>query len=239
MQVWSLAGRFLGGGHGNPSQYSCQENPMGIRSWGAKVHEVTKNQSWLSTHTNRSDLGFFHVWRLSVLFLKTDFSYELWFKRKLFYLLPVGFPASFHLLWILFGSLWIFILSFGEPSRGTYWVYIMYVLYMTLKNTATDALSGGHYLSSCSFISILPDISSPAFTLPPHYLYYVNYIICITLIIHTRHKTNKKCRKEEREKKNWNLKSFDYYFSFPGEQISYHNTRYNLKGGQMYFCFFM
>ena len=138
MQVWSLAGRFLGGGHSNPSQYSCQENPMGRRSWGAKVHEVTKNQSWLSMHTNRSDLGFFHIWRLSVLFLKTDFSYELWFKRKLFYLLPVGFPASFHLLWILFGSLWIFILSFGEPSRGTYWVYLMKVLYMTLKNTATD-----------------------------------------------------------------------------------------------------
>ena len=37
-------GRSPGGGHGNPLQYSCLENPMDGGAWQATVHEVTK--SW-------------------------------------------------------------------------------------------------------------------------------------------------------------------------------------------------
>ena len=39
-------GRSPGGGHGNPLQYSCLENPHAQRSlvW-ATVHEVAKNQT--------------------------------------------------------------------------------------------------------------------------------------------------------------------------------------------------
>ena len=37
-------GRSPGGGHGNPLQYSCLENPMDGGAWQAIVHEVTK--SW-------------------------------------------------------------------------------------------------------------------------------------------------------------------------------------------------
>ena len=33
--------------HGNPLQYSCLENPMGRRTWWAKVHTVTKSQEYL------------------------------------------------------------------------------------------------------------------------------------------------------------------------------------------------
>ena len=43
--------RFPGGGHGNPLQYSCQENPMDRGDWWATVHGVTKNRTqlkWLS-----------------------------------------------------------------------------------------------------------------------------------------------------------------------------------------------
>ena len=36
-------GRFLGGGHGNPLQYSCLENPMDRGAWWVAVHGVTKN----------------------------------------------------------------------------------------------------------------------------------------------------------------------------------------------------
>ena len=36
------SGRFPGGGHGNPLQYSCLENPMGRGTWRATVSEVTK-----------------------------------------------------------------------------------------------------------------------------------------------------------------------------------------------------
>ena len=37
------SGRSLGGGHDNPLQYSCLENPMDRGVWQATVHEVTKS----------------------------------------------------------------------------------------------------------------------------------------------------------------------------------------------------
>ena len=33
-------GRSPGGGHDNPVQYSCLENPMGRGAWWATVHRV-------------------------------------------------------------------------------------------------------------------------------------------------------------------------------------------------------
>jgi len=39
------SGRSLGGGHGNPLQYSCLENPMGRGVWQAIVHGVAKSQT--------------------------------------------------------------------------------------------------------------------------------------------------------------------------------------------------
>ena len=36
------SGRSLGGGHSNPLQYSCLENPMDRGAWRATVHGVTK-----------------------------------------------------------------------------------------------------------------------------------------------------------------------------------------------------
>ena len=41
-------GRSPGGRHGNPRQYSCQENPMDRGAWQATVHGVTKSQTRLS-----------------------------------------------------------------------------------------------------------------------------------------------------------------------------------------------
>ena len=38
------SGRSPGGGHNNPLQYSCLENPMDRGAWRATVHKVTK--SW-------------------------------------------------------------------------------------------------------------------------------------------------------------------------------------------------
>ena len=36
-------GRSSGGGHGNPLQYSCMENPMDRGAWRKTVHGVTKD----------------------------------------------------------------------------------------------------------------------------------------------------------------------------------------------------
>ena len=49
------SGRSLGGGYGNPLQYSCLENSMDRGVWKTIVHRVTKSLTWLkrlSMHTS-------------------------------------------------------------------------------------------------------------------------------------------------------------------------------------------
>ena len=41
------SGRSPGGGHGNPLQYACLENPMDRGAWQATVHEIAKSQTRL------------------------------------------------------------------------------------------------------------------------------------------------------------------------------------------------
>ena len=41
-------GRSLGGGNGNPFQYSCLENPMDRGAWWTTVHGIAKGQTQLS-----------------------------------------------------------------------------------------------------------------------------------------------------------------------------------------------
>ena len=45
------SGKSPGGGHGNPLQYSCLENPMDKGAWWA-IYGVTKSRTWLSRHTH-------------------------------------------------------------------------------------------------------------------------------------------------------------------------------------------
>ena len=45
-EVGSIPGlRRSGGGHGNPLQYSCLENPMDRGAWLVIVHRVAKSQT--------------------------------------------------------------------------------------------------------------------------------------------------------------------------------------------------
>ena len=46
-------GRSPGGGHGNPLQYSCLENPVNREAWQFMAHKIAKSQTQLkqlSTH---------------------------------------------------------------------------------------------------------------------------------------------------------------------------------------------
>ena len=43
----SGSGRSLGGGNGNPLQYSCLGNPMDRGAWRATVHRVAQSQTLL------------------------------------------------------------------------------------------------------------------------------------------------------------------------------------------------
>ena len=45
------SGRSPGVGNGNPLQYSCLENSMDRRAWGARVHGVSKSRTGLSSST--------------------------------------------------------------------------------------------------------------------------------------------------------------------------------------------
>ena len=54
------SGRSLGGGHGNPLQYSRLENPKDRGAWRATVHKVAKSQTRLkrlSTHASNNKLA--------------------------------------------------------------------------------------------------------------------------------------------------------------------------------------
>ena len=59
------SGRSSGGGHGNPLQYSCLENPIDRGAWRTTVHRLTKSRTrlkWLSTHTQRAKRSQFLLW---------------------------------------------------------------------------------------------------------------------------------------------------------------------------------
>ena len=47
MGLISGLGRSPRGGHGNPLQYSCLENPVDRGAWSAAVHRVTQSQTRL------------------------------------------------------------------------------------------------------------------------------------------------------------------------------------------------
>ena len=44
------SGRAPGGGHGNPLQYSCQDNPMDRGPWWATAHGVAESDKTESEH---------------------------------------------------------------------------------------------------------------------------------------------------------------------------------------------
>ena len=54
-------GRSPGGGHGNPLQFSCLENPMDIGAWRAAVHGVAKSQTRLKELGTHARIKFLHL----------------------------------------------------------------------------------------------------------------------------------------------------------------------------------
>ena len=44
------SGRYSGGGHGYPLQYSCLENPTDREAWQATVHRVTQLSDTVVRH---------------------------------------------------------------------------------------------------------------------------------------------------------------------------------------------
>ena len=62
-------GRSPGGGHGNPLQYSCLENPFGRGTWQATVHRVTQSwtrKKWLSMYIWILTTSTYCLWPVSL-----------------------------------------------------------------------------------------------------------------------------------------------------------------------------
>ena len=71
-------GRFLAGGHRNPFQNSCLENPMDRGAWQAVVHGVAKNTTWmkwLSMHMTSTKRKQLHL-QCNILDIKMHISTE-------------------------------------------------------------------------------------------------------------------------------------------------------------------
>ena len=56
-RVPSLGQEGHGGGHGNPAQYSCLENPMDTGAWWATVHGVAESQTRLKQISKHAFTG--------------------------------------------------------------------------------------------------------------------------------------------------------------------------------------
>ena len=59
------SGRSLGGGHGNPLQYSCLGNLMNRGAWKAMVHSAAKSRTrlkWLSTQALKRHSIIQHIY---------------------------------------------------------------------------------------------------------------------------------------------------------------------------------
>ena len=56
-------GRSAGGGHGNPLQYSCLENPMDRGTWQASVHRVTESDmTEMTEYSTAQPTNIYHTW---------------------------------------------------------------------------------------------------------------------------------------------------------------------------------
>ena len=78
-------GRFPGGGHGNPLQYSCLEKPRDRGDWWATVHRITKcpRLKWLSSIQVSLNFILFH-------------SSPLWLKGHIFWMLVLESLVGLH-----------------------------------------------------------------------------------------------------------------------------------------------
>ena len=67
------SGRYLGGGHSDPLQYSCLENLRDSGTWWATIHRVTKSQTWLSDLAHTQQAGICNAWLVTKNLLRLSF----------------------------------------------------------------------------------------------------------------------------------------------------------------------
>ena len=108
-------GRSSGGGHGNPLQHSCMENPMDRGAWRTTVRRATESETTevtehIRTHVYVTTFSRFHVVLCSSLFV---FSLAFWkvyiFVLVVIFILLFIMPLFLSLFCLLRISLFNFI----------------------------------------------------------------------------------------------------------------------------------
>ena len=70
-------GRSPGGGHDNPLQYSCLENPMDRGAWWVTVHGSQRVRHDLLTKQHiMIDISFHHLFYVYLIYIQTHVSIE-------------------------------------------------------------------------------------------------------------------------------------------------------------------
>ena len=78
------SGRFPGGGHSNPLQYSSLENPMDRGDWWAAVYRVAKSRTWLSTQAREAEPSNRCRFGVTFLTLSVFFIFNAYFNLNFF-----------------------------------------------------------------------------------------------------------------------------------------------------------
>ena len=137
--------RSPGGGHGNPHQYTCQENSMDRGGWRATVHRVAKSWAWLkwlSRSTTQNCMSCLHILKinhLSVVLVTNIYSQSI---GCLFLLFMIFFFAVQRLKNLIRSHLFLllFLLSWNTDHRK-YWC--------SLSNNVLPVFSFGIFMVSC------------------------------------------------------------------------------------------
>ena len=131
--------RSPGGGHGNPLQYSCLENPVDRGAWQATVHRVTESfMTEITLHTHKNVFIQRHVCTQ----LKSQ-CISKGFKEQ------HSFPA-------------LFVSALHSPALRTQWLFLLYLLhtdsqhayvtvqYLPIQTPSLDSLQLKNQLLICS-----------------------------------------------------------------------------------------
>ena len=126
----SGSGRSAGGGHGNPLQYFCLENPRDRGAWRATVHGVAKSptQKKRFSKTNKQTLGFLFSKQKGGdeedLGLRSRFSTWVWSPAPG---VTSGWPWTNYLISLCFGFLiYEVVLTRISTFEGCYKAWIRY-----------------------------------------------------------------------------------------------------------------
>ena len=111
--------RSAEGGHGNPLQYSCQENSMDRETWQATIHRAIKSWTWLKQLSTQSVYSVIVI--LTCIFLMVNVVEHFFLGFLAFCVFSlVNFKSFVHL-------------EVEGYSFSYYWMVRVWVLYMFYK----------------------------------------------------------------------------------------------------------